>query len=429
MIRRIVLRMAYAATLAVSLALSGLADTAGAAELSRKKLQVFLLAGQSNMTGYCRIVALTNLANYQELEDPELRELDKRLCKVVFPGEGAIKKNHGIRAEIYKLLVERDNVNKQLAQAKTDKSEQAVEELNKQIRDLAARNSELEAKLQVAKAKRVYMAPDGRYGHKPGVLAFGYGRGKGSIGPEYGFGLALEQALDAPILLIKVAQDGASLAYQYRPPSSGAYEPSEAQRKQVEVLMRRRAAGEKVNIPDYSNAGADWRRMIEFTREVLGNLKKYHGEYDPAVGYDLAGFVWFQGWSDNNGHHGPQYAQNMTNMINDLRKEFDAPNMLVVSGTPSFDRIKEKYEENPVVKAQREVGRKPEFKGNVAIVETLGFYDHPIWPLYTEWRKRFPEWNMVGSHVACHYLGSGRFFIRLGDGLSTAMVDMMKQQQ
>jgi hypothetical protein len=35
---------------------------------------------------------------------------------------------------------------------------------------------------------------------------------------------------------------------------------------------------------------------------------------------------------------------------------------------------------------------------------------------------------MVGSHVACHYLGSGRFFVRLGDALSTAMVGMMKQQ-
>ncbi len=429
MIKQIVLRMACAATLAVSVALSGLADTAGAAELSRKKLQVFLLAGQSNMTGYCGIMPLTNLANYQELEDPELRELDKRLCKVVFPGEEAIKKNNEIRAEIYKVLVATGDVNKQLAQARKDKDEQAAGELTKRIKDMGARYGQLQAKLQVAKAKRVYMAPDGRYGHKPGVLAFGYGRGKGYIGPEYGFGLALEQALDAPILLIKVAQDGASLAYQYRPPSSGAFEPTEAQIKRVEVLKAKQAAGEKVAIPDYSTAGKDWRRTVEFTREVLGNLKQYHPEYDPAVGYDLAGFVWFQGWSDNNPQHGPHYAQNMTNLINDLRKELGAPKMLVGSGTPSYSRTREAYEAHPVVKAQREVGQKPEFKGNVAIVETLPFYDHPIWPLYTEWRKRVPEWSMVGSHVACHYLGSGRFFVRLGDGLATAMVDLMKQQQ
>jgi hypothetical protein len=102
--------------------------------------------------------------------------------------------------------------------------------------------------------------------------------------------------------------------------------------------------------------------------------------------------------------------------------------LLVVSGTPSYHRLKEKYEESPVVKAQREVGRKPDFKGNVAIVETLPFYDHQIWPVYAEWRTR-PEWGMVGSHVACHYLGSGRFFVRLGDGLATAMADLMKKQK
>ena len=429
MMKHIVLRMAFAATLAVSAVLSGLADTAGAAELSRKKLQVFVLAGQSNMTGYCGIMPLTNLANYQELEDPELRELDKRLCKVVFPSEEAIRKNNEIRAEIYKLLVETANANKQLAQARKDKDEQAIERLSKRVKDMDDRYGQLKAKLQVAKAKRVYMAPDGRYGHKPGVLAFGYGRGKGYIGPEYGFGLALEQKLDAPILLIKVAQDGASLAYEYRPPSSGAYQPTEAQKKQIDVLKRKRAAGEKVSIPDYSQAGKDWRRTVEFTREVLGNLKEYHPEYDPAVGYDLAGFVWFQGWSDNNPDHGPHYAQNMANLINDLRKALGAPNMLVVSGTPSYSRTKDEYEKHPVVKAQREVGRMPEFKGNVAIVETLPFYDHPIWPLYTVWREHVPEWTMVGSHVACHYLGSGRFFIRLGDALATSMVDLMKEQK
>jgi len=429
MIKRNVPRLICAATLTVSAVLSGLLATAGAAELSKKKLQVFLLAGQSNMTGYCGIQTLTNLANFHELEDPGLRELDRRLCTAVFPGEEAVKKNNEIRAELYTLLVETGNVNKQLAEARKGKDEQAVAKLSKQVKEMGVRNKELQAKLQVAKAKRVYMAPDGRYGHKPGVLAFGYGRGKGYIGPEYGFGLTLEQKLDAPILLIKVAQDGASLAYQYRPPSSGPYEPTVAEKLKIEGLLKRQAAGETVKIPDYSTAGKDWRRMVEFTREVLGNLKAYHPEYDPAVGYEFAGFVWFQGWSDNNPENGPHYAQNMANLVNDLRKEFSAPNMLVVSGTPSFDRTSENYEKNPVVRAQREVGKKPEFKGNVAIVETLPFYDHPIWPLYTVWRQRFPEWSMVGSHVACHYLGSGRFFVRLGDGLSTAIVDMMKQQQ
>ena len=238
-------RMRCTAALAVAAALSGLPDRAGAAELSKKKLQVFVLAGQSNMTGYCGIMPLTNLANHHELADPKLRELDERLCKVVFPSEEAIKRNHEIRAEVYKLLVEKETVNKQLTQARKDKDEQVVEKLGNQIKDLAARQSQLQAKLQVAKAKRVYIAPDGRYGHKPGVLAFGYGRGKGYIGPEYGFGLTLEQKLDAPILLIKVAQDGASLAYQYRPPSSGALELIDGQKKPLSAEYYQKLAKAK----------------------------------------------------------------------------------------------------------------------------------------------------------------------------------------
>ena len=38
---------------------------AEAREPDGKKLQVFILAGQSNMTGYCGIQTLTNVANSQ----------------------------------------------------------------------------------------------------------------------------------------------------------------------------------------------------------------------------------------------------------------------------------------------------------------------------------------------------------------------------
>jgi hypothetical protein len=93
----------------------------------------------------------------------------------------------------------------------------------------------------------------------------------------------------------------------------------------------------------------------------------------------------------------------------------------------SYDHTQEAYEVHPVALAQRAVGQMPEFKDNVAIVETLQYYDQKIWPLWPNWKERYPEWHMVGSHVACHYLGSGRFFVRLGDALSTAMAGMMKE--
>lgn len=395
-----------------------------------EKLKVFILAGQSNMTGYSGIMPLTNLANYRELEDPALRALDERLCKVVFPVEEAVGRNQERRARIYKLRVAIENLTAQLHKAKQDKDAPTVERLKNELKEANAGCARLEAELEVAKAKRVHIAPDGRYGHKPGVLAFGYGRSRNYMGPEYGFGLTLEQKLDAPILLIKVAQDGASLAYHYRPPSSGPYVPSEKEQAKREAMLKKQAAGEKVQVPDYSDAGKDYRRLIEFTREVLGDLKSYHPEYDPAAGHEIAGLVWFQGWSDKHvGQSSDQYARNMANLIRDLRKDLDAPDMLVVSGTPSYDRTEEAYEAHPVVLAQRAVGRMPEFQGNVAIVETLQYYDQEIWPLWPKWKEHFPEWYMAGSHMACHYLGSGRFFVRLGDALSTAMAGMIMQRE
>jgi hypothetical protein len=35
-------------------------------------------------------------------------------------------------------------------------------------------------------------------------------------------------------------------------------------------------------------------------------------------------------------------------------------------------------------------------------------------------------WDLVGSDRPYHYLGSGKFFVRLGDSFATAMAGMMK---
>jgi len=44
------------------------------------------------------------------------------------------------------------------------------------------------------------------------------------------------------------------------------------------------------------------------------------------------------------------------------------------------------------------------------------------------WAKNLYVWDLVGSDKPYHYLGSGRFFVRLGDAFASAMAGMMKQQ-
>lgn len=44
--------------------------------------------------------------------------------------------------------------------------------------------------------------------------------GVDSIGPEFGFGHTVGNAIDAPVVLIKIAWGGKSLAVDFRPPSA-----------------------------------------------------------------------------------------------------------------------------------------------------------------------------------------------------------------
>ena len=57
---------------------------------------------------------------------------------------------------------------------------------------------------------------------KIGALSIGFGcmGSPGHIGPEYGFGFAMDKALDEPILVVKTAWGGKTLCGDFRPPSS-----------------------------------------------------------------------------------------------------------------------------------------------------------------------------------------------------------------
>ena len=82
-----------------------------------------------------------------------------------------------------------------------------------------------------------------------GKVKVGYGFDRDRIGPEYAFGLYIDKALDEPILIIKTAWGGKSLAVDFRPPSAGPYEPS-AQEK------------ERGNVPPKEMVGHYYREMI-----------------------------------------------------------------------------------------------------------------------------------------------------------------------
>ena len=114
-----------------------------------------------------------------------------------------------------------------------------------------------------------------------------------NIGPEYGFGYYMGEALDEQVLLIKYGPGGQSLCVNFRPPSAGVPE------------------GKK---PE--DVGNQYRVLTRYVHETLDNLKTKFPGYNEKAGYEIAGFVWFQGYNDQFDETGrKEYGANLVHLI------------------------------------------------------------------------------------------------------------------
>ena len=296
-----------------------------------------------------------------------------------------------------------------------------------------------------------------------GKFKVGYGFDEDRIGPEYGFGITLDKALEEPILIIKTAWGGKSLAVDFRPPSAGPYQPSPQEQ-------------ERGNIPDPEKVGHYYREMLRFVKATLqdaGSIRKVVPGYTDAQGYELAGFAWFQGWNDMcNRHHIAQYTDNMIHFIRDVRKDLDAPKLpfvVGVLGVYGTDPDARKFDKGlPVTAfrktqfaavAQYDQRVEPRYQGHVTAVDSGPFYDLELSDIYWKrrlvgnWKQRlrkgemtaaqFKEecarygfgdgeltaaeqrnWDRRSSNAEYHYLGSGRTFVQIGKAFAGAMLEM-----
>lgn len=115
------------------------------------------------------------------------------------------------------------------------------------------------------------------------------------IGPEFTFGICMQEHVGEPILLIKTAWGGKSLHTDFRPPSSGAYEFKEAQ---IETLKKRGKDIEAIRAEKKASTGFYYRSMVEHVKSVLDDIQRVYPGYRPDQGCELAGFAWFQGSKD-----------------------------------------------------------------------------------------------------------------------------------
>lgn len=195
---------------------------------------------------------------------------------------------------------------------------------------------------------------------KQGWLTTGYGASEGHIGPEYGFGFAMGDLYEDPVLLIKSAWGGRSLVHNFLPPSAKDYP-----RPQKD-----------------GDAGFQYAEVLRHVKEITGNLKQYFPAYS-GKGHEIVGFGWHQGWNDRISQPAVDvYESNMVHFVNDMRKDLGIAKLpFVIANTgmggwdiPETARYKKKVEKLMVAQLALADGKKyPEFQGNVAGVETRGF--------------------------------------------------------
>ena len=313
-------------------------------------------------------------------------------------------------------------------------------------------------------------------GVKEGKLTVGYGAGgrEPKIGPELTFGITMQQHVGEPILIIKTSWGGKSLNTDFRSPSAGPYQFNEQQienfkKRNKDVAAERKARAERT--------GVYYRLMLEHIRKVLGDIKRVYPKYDAKAGYELAGFVWFQGWNDmvdggtypTRGLPGSYdtYSKNLAHFIRDVRKDLKAPKLPFVIGVMGAGGPIAKYGPDQkryagihgeFRKAMAAPAKLPEFKGNVTAVFTENYWDGQLGELvnrrgqlnakrrelsqdqsltraqrekiltefsaklFTKEEQAILEAGV--SNAAYHYLGSAKILTQIGQAFADALAEM-----
>lgn len=198
---------------------------------------------------------------------------------------------------------------------------------------------------------------------KEGTLAAGYAFRNNLIGPEFSFGHYISDAMSDPVLIIKTSFKAKSLHKDFLSPTAGNGTPG----------------------PTYSI-------MMNHIKDVLSDPKRICPFYDENDGYDIAGFIWLQGWSDLTNSYVyrdrkkpggyDKYTELLGHFIKDVRKDLNTPKLPFVIGVNGIGGI---YDRNNLKfpsdvhqhfrDAQAAVANKPEFAGNVVNVMTEECWD------------------------------------------------------
>ena len=228
----------------------------------------------------------------------------------------------------------------------------------------------------------------------------------GTIGPEFGIGHVVGNAVEAPVMILKCCIGNRSLGWDLLPPGSGRYEEG-----------GKVYAGYK-DSPDSWTKGTEpkpigWyagKQYDDDTADAKKALAELDTHYPGATKYEVAGFFLWQGEKDcGNPVHASHYEQNLVAFIKALRKDFNAPNAKFVLATLGEATKGIGGTEGMVLDAQLAAdgtsGKHPEFKGNVATV-----FSNPL---------------SLGGSGNGHYGGNAETYMNVGEAMGKAMAELL----
>ncbi|GBL44056.1 hypothetical protein LBMAG55_14730 [Verrucomicrobiota bacterium] len=243
-----------------------------------------------------------------------------------------------------------------------------------------------------------------------------------TMGPEYGMGHPLGDAVEAPVMLLKSCIGNRSLGWDLLPPGSERHvfegKVYAAYKDRPDSWPVDAAKGtatppppwlDKAGKPIEWYAGKQYDDDTANAKKVLADLAKY---YPGAKGYEVAGFFFWQGEKDGgNAGHAAKYEENLVRFIKQLRKDFAAPDAKFVLATLGEAEKGSSGNGGKILEAQLAVdgtsGKYPEFKGNVATV-----YAHPL---------------SKGGSGNSHYNGNAETYMEVGTAMGQAMVTLLRK--
>ena len=307
-----------------------------------------------------------------------------------------------------------------------------------------------------------------------GKLTAGFGATTDKIGPEFTFGLYMQKFTDAPILLIKTSWGGKSLNTDFRPPSAGPYEFNEAQlanfTKQGKDLVTVKADKAKETGVYYRLMIEHVKKVLGDIKRVVPGYNAAQG-YELAGFSWLQGWNDMVDGSTYPSRDKPggydAYTSVMAHFIRDVRKDLNVPKLpftiavLGVGGpTSKYGPEEQRYKatHQNFRDAMAAPAKMPEFKDNVAAMLMENYWDLELSAAkskdnaikqkakrlaadgkmnpadekaalekmrlegLTERERKILEVGI--SNLEFHYLGSAKILGGVGKGLAEAMAEL-----